>query len=148
MRLREKSWGCIQRKGLVSHLAGWGGADASGALVRWSLSLLLYKGREVGDLMSDAEDCVVEGMVGLEVDDRSSIFPISCALPVSTGSAVETLGKRVRAGDVRERQKELCKLYDGRIRALDWCDWCNLGERRRGDNYDRFALHSGQGSHA
>ncbi len=93
----------MDAKGLVSHLAVWGGADASGALVRWSPSLLLYKGREVGDLMSDVVDCGGEGMAGFEVDDRSSIFP--GALPVNTGSQLWKLWERVRAGDVRERQR-------------------------------------------
>lgn len=70
----------------VSHLAAdWGEAAASVALPRWSPSLLLYKGREVGDLMSGFADCDGEEETdGFEVVERSSIVPVLSVL--STGS--------------------------------------------------------------
>lgn len=60
----------------MSHLAVFGfEAAASDDLVLASPSLLLYKGLEVGDLMSELED-VWEGMADFEVEDRSSILSV------------------------------------------------------------------------
>lgn len=96
-------------KGLVSYLAAdWGEVVASVALPRWSPSLLLYKGREVGDLMSGVPDCDgEEGIEGFDAVSRSSIVPVLCA---EHRSQWKPLGKRVRAGDVRERQRSLYEL--------------------------------------
>jgi hypothetical protein len=68
----------MRGKGLVSHLGVGGEAVASGALGRWSPSLLLYRGRAVGDLMSGVVDCDGNATTGLEVVDRSSIVPVPC----------------------------------------------------------------------
>jgi hypothetical protein len=65
-------------KGLVSHLAVVFEEAASDALDLWSLSLLLYVGRAVGDLMSGVVDWDGDEVMGLEVDDRSSMLPIRC----------------------------------------------------------------------
>jgi hypothetical protein len=46
----------------------------SDALDFWSLSLLLYVGRVVGDLMSGVAGWDEDEVVGFEVDDRSSML--------------------------------------------------------------------------
>jgi hypothetical protein len=68
----------MRGKGLVSHLGVGGEAVASGALDRWSPSLLLYRGRAVGDLISGVVGCDGDATRGLEVVDRSSIVPVPC----------------------------------------------------------------------
>lgn len=73
----QKSLG-MHGKGLVSHLADGGEAVASGARGRWSPSLLLYRGRAEGDLMSGVVDCDGDATVGFEAVDRSSIVPVLC----------------------------------------------------------------------
>ena len=59
------------REGLVSHLVVGLGVLVSDALPFWSPSLLLYRGRDVGDLRSVVAD--EEAAAGFDVDDRSSI---------------------------------------------------------------------------
>jgi len=65
-------------KGLVSHLAAGVEEAGSDALGFWSLSLLLYVGRAVGDLMSSVVDWDGDEVVAFEVDDRSSMLPVRC----------------------------------------------------------------------
>jgi hypothetical protein len=68
----------MRGKGLVSHLGVGGEAVASGALGRWSPSLLLYRGRAVDDLMSGVVDFDGDATTGFAVVDRSSIVPVPC----------------------------------------------------------------------
>jgi hypothetical protein len=77
----KKSWG-LHGKGLVSHLAAGGEADASGTLGRGSPSLLLYEAGGLG--LEDSTESVVAGWegdatTGFEAVDRSSsIVPVLC----------------------------------------------------------------------
>ena len=83
----------------MSHLAVWGEAVASGALGRWSPSLLLYRGREVGDLMSVVVFVEGDGMVGFEVDDRSSmVVPVCVASETLGHSSCGNFGKEGAGG--------------------------------------------------
>jgi hypothetical protein len=78
----------------VSHLADWGEADASGAFARWSPSLLLYSGREAGDLMSGVVDCDGDATAGFVAVDRSSIVLCSAGEHSAVQlSRLQTLGK-------------------------------------------------------
>jgi hypothetical protein len=74
--VQEKKRRCLE-KGFVSHLDVELEAVASDGRPLWSPSLLLYVGREVGDLMLGAVDCDGEEEVeGFVVDDRSSMLPV------------------------------------------------------------------------
>ena len=83
-RLCKKSWGLHGNgKGLVSHLAAGGEADASGTLGRGSPSLLLYEagGLGLGGLMESVVvvGCEGDATTGFEAVDRSSsIVPVLC----------------------------------------------------------------------
>lgn len=73
----KKSWG-LHGKGLVSHLAAGGEADASGTLGRGSPSLLLYEagGLGLGDLIEESVVvgcCEGDATTGFEAVDRSSM---------------------------------------------------------------------------
>jgi hypothetical protein len=101
----------------VSHLAAadWGEAVASAALPRGSPSLLLYKGREVGDLMSGDADCDgEEETAGFDVVDRSSIVPVPSAW-VSTGRS-GNFGKEGAGGRCAVAAEEFVRI--GQIGSL------------------------------
>lgn len=95
-------------KGLVSHLAVVFEEATSDTLDFWSLSLLLYVGRVVGDLMSGVVDWDGEEVVGFEVDDRSSMLP---TLPVSVWSHFWKLwGKELRERWCGSGRASVCEL--------------------------------------
>ncbi len=89
---RLKKWEMVAN-GLVSHLAVGFEAAASDGRPLWSPSLLLYVGREVGDLMLGVLDWDgEEEVVGFAVDDRSSMLPVE--FPVSAGRTFGNLRGR------------------------------------------------------
>jgi hypothetical protein len=104
----------------------------SDALDFWSLSLLLYVGRVVGDLMSGVAGWDEDEVVGFEVDDRSSMLP---TLPVSVWSHFWKLwGKELRERWCGSGRASVC---------VNWTNqrppWCDLIEERQ------IALHGPRG---